>query len=295
MTGESHIEAAIAAAGGSGSGESHIKSCLEGGGGSLAGESHIMACLAAAGALLPPDLGNLLYWFDVNDISTLFKDQAGTMPVTTDLDVFNRIDNKGSDTANVPFLHDRMIGGNAPPIYFATELGGKAAMGVKTGGLAWNMQVQVPGPSTPVGPAAGITIAAVGRVNSTSFAANTRCGWGGNQFVDNDSDANITAGNWAGRLTSTVDIDSGVASPVNIWNYEYLAQAGTDIRLRVGGSAEQTIVHASYTAVNANQVISMNGFRSQWAEFLIWSGQLSLPDRILLSLYFDTKFPVLPF
>jgi len=245
--------------------------------------------------LLPPDFANLLFWFDVNDISTLWKDQAGTIPILTDLDVINRIDNKGSDTVNVPYLHDRLLGGSVAPLYFATEFGGKAAMGFKTGGSAWSVQTQIPGPVAPGGPAAGVTIAAVGRMNSTGFASGTRCGWGGNQFVDNDADGNITAGNWAGRLTSAVDIDSGIASTVNIWNYEYLAQAGTDLRLRVGGSAEQTIVHAGYTPVGANQSMSINGFRAQWAEYLIWAGQLNLANRILLDTYFTTKFGVLPF
>lgn len=245
--------------------------------------------------LLPPDFANLLYWFDVNDISTLWKDQAGTMPIALDQDLINRIDNKGSDTVNVPYLHDRLGGGTVPPIYWATDFGGKAAMGVKTGGSSWNTQTQVPGPQTPVGPAGGITIAAVGRQNNIAFINNSRCAWGGNQFIENDGDGNISAGNWAGRLTSAVNVDSGIASPVGIWNYEYMAQAGTDLRLRVGGSAEQTIVHAAYTAVNANQSMIISGFRAQWVEFLIWAGQLSLANRILLTLYFDTKFGVLPF
>lgn len=248
-------------------------------------------------ALLPPDIDNLLYWFDVNDISTLWKDQAGTMPITTDLDVINRIDNKGSDTTNIPYLHDRLLGGNAPPIYYATEFGGKAAMGVKTGGSAWTMQVQIPPPNPPSGPVEGLTIAAVGRQNDVAFGSFTTCSWGGVAVVDNDGDGNSSAGNWLAKSSGGgASHDSGEASPVGVWNYCYSAQDdGTDVRVRAGGGSELTIVGSSYAPVGFNQNMVMTGFRSQWVEWLIWAGQLSASSRSGLTSYFDTKFGVLPF
>lgn len=94
MSGESHLESALTGGGGSGGGESHIASCLGGGGGSLAGESHIQACLAV---LPPPGMGHVLHWFDFLDITTLWQDTAGTVPITASGQAIARVDNKGSD------------------------------------------------------------------------------------------------------------------------------------------------------------------------------------------------------
>ena len=54
----------------------------------------------AAGIPFPVP-ANLMHWFDFTDASSLWKDEAGTDPVTTDGDVIARIDNKGTSSANL--------------------------------------------------------------------------------------------------------------------------------------------------------------------------------------------------
>lgn len=54
---------------------------------------------APAGAIDPTSLG-LHLWLDVSDITTLYKDVAGTSPVTADGDLVARINNKGSAGGN---------------------------------------------------------------------------------------------------------------------------------------------------------------------------------------------------
>lgn len=78
---------------------------------------------------LPPDLSNLLHWFDFTDLTQMFTDTAGTMPVVFTGDDISRINNKGSD--GTPLLQaaplDRMeldLAFHANPSALASDVGG---------------------------------------------------------------------------------------------------------------------------------------------------------------------------
>lgn len=240
---------------------------------------------------MPPDLANILLWIDTTDIGTLWQDGAGIIPAVDGLAV-KRFDNKGS-MVGVPFIHNPETPGLAPPILLVDEpVVGTGAVGVKTGGSAWNISNALLG-GAPAAPASGLTVMGVGRQNDVAFASNTIAGWSSIHIVDNDGD---TSGNWKVNSHTGSNIDTLVASPVNTWNYAYWAHdGGTDLKYRVGGIAEQTAVTPIWTPINAGQTVGLAGFRAQWSQLIMWSGQLSLADRIALVDYLDTVYGVLPF
>lgn len=246
---------------------------------------------APPGAAVPPDIPNIILWFDAGDPSSIWRDDAGTIPPVDGLDVI-RLDNKGS-FASVPFIHDAQIIGSVSPIYLLDEPAiNTGSLGIKTGGNSWSVNVTFLG-APAAAPPGGMSMVAVGRQNDIAFVTTTQAGWAGVHALDNDGD---NSGNWLVNTHSGSIIDTLVASPVNTWNYAYWAHdAGTDVKFRVGGSAEQSAVTSVWNPINAGQNMGFGAFRGQWAEWIVWTGQLSLANRIALVAYLDTKYGVLPF
>ena len=242
---------------------------------------------------LPPDLANILLWFDAADPGTLWQDDAASIPAVDGV-TMRRMDNKGS-FASVPFIHDPQTPGLAPPVYLLDEpIVNSGSVGVKTGGMAWNIMITLLG-LPDAAPPGGMSMFAVGRQNDISIASGTLANWGGAHFVDNDGDGQTTAGNWIVQPTGGAATDTGIASPVGDWNYAYWAQdAGTDLRYRVGGSAEQNAIVGVWNPVSAGQNLGFAGFRSQWSEWIVWNGQLTLSSRVALDAYANGKYGALP-
>lgn len=249
---------------------------------------------APPGPPVPPDLANIILWFDSGDPSALWQDDAAIIPAVDGL-ALARMDNKGvANFPSVPFIHDHGLIGSTPPIYLLDEPAvNTGSIGVKTGGVSYSVNLTFLG-APAAAPPGGMSMVAVGRQNNIDFASGTSCGWGAAHTIENDGD---TSGNWKVTSHSGNTIDTLVASPVGIWNYCYWAHdAGTDIKFRVGGSAEQTAVTAGgWTPINAGQNMGLSGFRAQWAEWIVWTGQLNLANRIALVAYLDAKYGVLPF
>ena len=248
-----------------------------------------------AAQTLPPALGDLLSWFDLTDLSTLWQDNAATIPAVDGQPV-QRIDNKGNDP-NVPFLNDNLQVGTIQPLLFANEpVPLTGALGFKTGGNSWNISVNTAPPFPGVGPAGGITVAYAGRQNDVAVASSgPGAGWGLPHFVIQDGDANNSPGNWIYRRASGTFEDSGVAAPVNIWNWELVTWTGTTMIMKVGGAAEVVKVVPAYAPINAGQSISIGGFRSQCTVFLMWAGALDAGERAAFGNFMDTTYGVMPF
>lgn len=245
---------------------------------------------------MPPELAQLLYWFNGSQADSLWKDDAGIIPAT-DLSIFKRIDNLGTDTANVPFLNDNLTGGTQPPIWFQDEpVVGTGAMGIKVGTPGWDLTVNTSPPFPPVGPAAGITFAAVGRMNAPGQAqAGPFAGWSSKGII-NDADANDSAGNWLfRRIIPVVNEDSLVASPLDTWNSCIVTWAGTAMAIKVGGSPVLNLVVPAYVPNNAGQQMNMAGTLCQWAQLMIYDGALTVPNVDALEGYFNTVYGTLPF
>lgn len=282
MTGESHLEDALTASGGSGSGESHIKACLDGvGSGQTAGESHIQACLGAAPALLPPCFANLQHWWDFTDQTKVFADVAGTVGIT-DTAVIQRVDDKGSGVSSGFGPQNLLDAGST--MTWALAPGGSPLPAARklTPGTAFTSQVL----SGAYGQFGQLTFAGVFRMRPAAS---------GDFFRLNSGPTDMNVGSGFGNWTDDHRVNAFRTSNKPVVTDEWVFMRWTDgiitsfYKLRVSGAAE--VVQAQNLTTNgSNTPVELLKLPGEIAELLVFDKQFLDPDNVLLETYFITRY-----
>lgn len=277
MTGESHLENALGAGGGSDSGESHIANCLTGiRNGQTAGESHIQACQVNP-LLLPPLLPDLLHWFDFADPTVLFQDAAGIVPIVAGQDII-RVNNKGTD--GTPIIDAFPPG----PIWTLGLVNGLAGA-VNTGNFTAMQQSSWGG--------AGGTSMVFGLVRANDIVTSStgvffQQSSGGEILLLRDTVGN--PGDWAVSIGGIPSFTSTTRSLVlNEWNYVYGGEdnVGT-ITYRASGAAKQTMAGV-FSGPGASATVGLSGGRTDLIEILCYGRGLTAAEQSLVTAYLDAR------
>lgn len=244
----------------------------------------------SAGAAALPMPGNLQFWFDFTDISTLFQDVAGTIPVTAPGQSILHVRNKGND----PVVVDLRQPGPAPaqePLYLAPGLAGESIMEAPPGALPLS-QLGDNTNGTQSG-AIGLTMAMVARRRNDTLASVDGLTWG--NFKAHMTAGPTATGFWEANADGMVGALVSKAIVIGEWIYSILSlTSGTNV-FRVSGAAEVS---------NADPYIQITGFGNfllhemtrpiDYAETLIWDIPFNLAERDGVANYFVGRYGAFP-
>jgi hypothetical protein len=256
-----------------------------------------MACLAGAGLLLPPVPSQLHSWFDLNDLSTLFQDIGGTVPVTGVSDPIGYIANKGVSGVDLP--------NTGTPATLVVGPNGTTAANFSAFGTAYT--ASQPGFAAS---SSGLCMAIAWRVNSQGTLVNNIMTLSHIAFQTDDSGPDHFMN--AVRTHSTgggpVVLTTGAAVLVPVGDYQagyYTSNpavgspAGDGHRYLApgpGGVLNDAIDPAILDIVAGSMSLFLgNGaWDFDLLEFLLYFRHLVPAEQSLLTAYFDAKHGTLP-
>lgn len=234
----------------------------------------------------PPFQANLTHWWDFTDRGQVFQDTAGLVPVTSDNQAIQRINDKGvaaddlQDAGSSIFFFHNVVTGY--PV--ARAITAQAAPRFTSQALA-----------TPVGGANGITIATFNRYNSVPGGLTK-------QFQIDNGPSNVSFetafGSWSEehQLAGTTVSNKVVVSGEWIWMY---MSDGTSIlnRHQIGTAGAAKVDLPQSYAIQAGTPVELdaNQMRGEFAEILVYDRDLSAAEQLTLVAYFDAKYGVAPF
>lgn len=241
---------------------------------------------AGGSSWTPLDLSNLVAWYDVTDISTLFQDDAKTTPVTADSQPVGAIVDKsgnGYDLLQASAL--------SKPLYRTNQINGLPAV------VSDNVDDGLKSTGVAVG---DCSIMSLSRVDAaaTSSAFEPLLGWGqfstsgGSRMLGTNtiSPANVMklAGFAGGDADSTFNVDAGVA---HVWGVEFSTNFGKHRFWRDRSSYDVDVT--GKTALSDPEIDfavagSFNGGMSL-TEGVLTSDNLSDEESLLLRNYLYAK------
>ena len=231
---------------------------------------------------VPPLLSDLLHWFDFADISVLWQDAAGTIPIVPGQDVI-RVDNKGTD--GTPLIEAFPPGG----IWTLALVNGLA-------GLVNNTNFSASQQTGWLGAGGAVASMAFswGRrtdnlVNVSTGVMWQQSGGGGDDQLRGDSVV-FPPGDWAVAVNGIPTPTSTTRAIVNNeWNWIY---QGADnlgvITYRASGSPKQTA--GGYGGPSGPPSTMSWGLpRGEQIEILVYGRGLTAAEQSLVTAYFDAR------
>jgi hypothetical protein len=229
----------------------------------------------------PPSPADIVTWWDFSDLTTMFTDDEGTVPVASDEDPVRNVTNKGSDSITL------VTGAASTDVVYNTgfqnSLGGLFSDAVNTD-LIGDLVADLPGTSLTV-----LTVYSVALSDETFhlfyFVDETQGNrsWGSsNQF--NYFTPNIDSGAFD---TEAVTVD---ATPTaGLWHFNLADGFESDPAVELSTTVEHTNTFAPYepsedtytrTLPTAGSEVSIaQGNLGQWiGEIIVWSGEPVLAD-----------------
>lgn len=256
---------------------------------------------------LPPRLDILAHWWDFSDLSTLSQDVAGTLPITTDGQSINRLDNKGTAGS---FL-DSVVQGR-PPTWRDGPIG--------PFGLGYGEFLIVPDfmilsnlnyPAGITPDVNGITTGIIFKAFSTVAIANRLAGQISGAWVLNEISQSASINNFRTRFDQFPTSGGGVYGIANpgFLTYAALISYPIDISIAFGirylspgpeatfgnlGGTNQAL--QAIAATGSADIRSVpGGTQLNHHENLVWDGQLNGSERQAFYDYADAKYGAMPF
>ncbi len=253
------------------------------------------ATLGPPPAPMPPQLPDVLHWFDFTDVSTLWQDAAGTIPIAAGTDVI-RVDNKGSDPTPV-------IDAFPPgPIWNPGIINGLGAANNTAAGFPASLQETLWGGGSGV---AGIEVFAVARQRAlgTTFPGNlVHLSGGGGVFGVESDEISLPMDQWAGNLTGSPQ-PTGTGRPLNLGEWVWVNAGNTTgagpNHFQASGSSLVTSAGIFTWPVPGSGTMTLAQlFMGDIAEVLVYDVGMSVAQRAAVAAYFAAKygatFPIAP-
>jgi len=256
---------------------------------------------------LPPRLDILAHWWDFSDLTSLFQDTAGTIPIDTDGQPINRLDNKGTAGS---FLDS--ISAGRPPNWRNGPIG---PFGLGYGEFLISPDFMVldnltyPAGITP--DVNGITTGIIFKAFSNVALSNSLAGQISGFWVINRVNDSASINNYSTVYDQAPTSGGGVYGIANpgFLTYAALISYPIDISIAFGtrflspgpeanfgnlGGTNQALQAIAATG-NGNIRSSAGGTQLNHHENLVWDGKLNASERQDFYDYADAKYGTLPF
>lgn len=234
----------------------------------------------------PPVFANLTHWFDFSDLSVLWQDTAGTIPVASPGDPIRRIDNKGSDV-NALLEDTFVVGGRRTPTWAGPDLNG---LGVGD----FSSVAGLSGPSDFIRSPAGNSFAVVFKPLNAFVATQVIA-----SQQDSVEDVRILAPAQGAIITPSGGPTPTGVNPVTAGQYTWIywgALSGAQLHKQLTGvQLSNTAGYSQPSALTDFNIGSRNSSGSDPADSFIaavyhWSIALTAPDWVAVEAYFASEY-----
>jgi len=245
------------------------------------------ASSASGPPTVPPLLAELIHWYDFDDLSTLWQDLAGTIPITTPGQSIQRIDDKGLFNTE---LIDASAGQFRSPFWQIT--GGTGEYSSPPGGFNKVLSSQV---SPGIAGLERSLAFVVDRDNADSgtvypTAWNLNSGMAVDQFSNNQLQAWSSGGGVNGNFISRSLL--GVILVHRFTNFMEIYDSEHAGFLQAANASFAEPIANRDLSVGALTTGSGNDWRGTIKEVLYWRGALSVADIDIYKAFTDNKYGV---
>lgn len=235
---------------------------------------------------LPTDISNLQLWLDADDISTLFTDSAGTIPVTSDGDVVGKWDDKSGNGNHV------IQATTAKKPLYKTSIQNSLPI-VRTDGVDDVLEdTTFPDFDDIISVFVAVTVQ--DKINSHIVRLNTDAqAQIVGLFVDSTTPFFFRAAAGGGN----VDITEAVSEPFTViasYVFSTSSAEGFFDQVSVGSAANPGTFNSAIgrLAVGASNSSGDLGLQGDLMEIIVYNATLSSADRILVENYLNNKLAI---